>query len=113
MPFINVKTNASINQESEIKIKSKLGEAIRILGKSESWLMINFEDDQRMYFKGDNSSKMAFVQVDLYGSANEKAYNDMTASVTKILCEELCITPDKVYVKYSEIENWGYNGSNL
>ena len=113
MPFINVKTNASINEEIEVKIKSQLGEAIKLVGKSESWLMINFEDEQKMYFKGDNTSKMAFVQVDLYGSANRSSYNNMTEAVTEILNKELGIMPDKIYVKYNEIENWGYNGSNF
>jgi len=113
MPFINVKTNTSISKESEIKIKSQLGDAIKIIGKSESWLMINLEDEQKMYFKGDNSAKIAFVQVDLYGSASRSAYNSMTEVVTEILNKELQIQPDKIYVKYSEIENWGFNGSNF
>lgn len=113
MPFINVKTNTSINKECELKIKSKLGEAIKLIGKSESWLMINFEDEQKMYFKGDNSAKIAFVQIDLYGSASRNSYNEMTKEVTYILGEVLSIMPDKVYVKYSEVENWGYNGNNF
>jgi len=113
MPFINVKTNASINQESEIKIKTKLGEAIKLIGKTESWLMISFEDNQKMYFRGENNFDMAFVQIDLYGRASSSAYNSMTDAVTEILNKELDIKPDNIYVKYNEIENWGYNGSNL
>lgn len=113
MPFINVKTNASISQENELKIKSQLGEVIKLIGKSESWLMINFEDRQKMYFRGDNSSNMAFVQVDLYGVANANAYNLMTGAITEILTKELGIDSDKIYVKYSEIKNWGFNGGNF
>lgn len=113
MPFVTVKTNTSINKESETKIKAKLGEAIKIIGKTESWLMLNFEDNQKMYFRGENSSKIAFVQIDLYGSASREEYNSMTEEVTKILNEELEIEPDKIYVKYSEIENFGYNGRNF
>lgn len=113
MPFINIKTNTTINQESEIKIKAKLGEAIKIIGKSESWLMINFEDNQKMYFRGDSTSKIAFVEVDLYGRASTSSYNSMTEAVTEILNKELDIEPDKIYVKYSEVENWGFNGGNF
>ena len=113
MPFINVKTNTSINQEDETKIKAKLGEAIKILGKSETWLMLNFDDNQRMYFRGDNTSKMAFVEIDLYGRASASSYNSMTEAVTEILNKELSIEPDKIYVKYGEVENWGFNGSNF
>jgi len=113
MPFINVKTNTSINKENELKIKSDLGEAIKLIGKSESWLMINFEDNQKMYFKGSNDDKMAFVEVDLYGAASRSAYNSMTEAITEILNKELLIQPDKIYVKYSEVENWGFNGRNF
>ena len=113
MPFVTVKTNKAISKECEIKIKSKLGEAIRLIGKTESWLMINFEDNQKMYFRGDNTAPIAFVGVDLYGKAGENAYNSMTEAVTQILNEELDIEADKIYVKYSEIENFGYNGKNF
>lgn len=113
MPFINTKTNISISKEKEESIKSKLGKAISIIGKSESWLMVNFEDNARMYFKGENAFPMAFVEVSLYGRASSSSYNSLTSEITSILNEELEIEEDKVYVKYSEIENWGWNGNNL
>jgi 2C-methyl-D-erythritol 2,4-cyclodiphosphate synthase len=113
MPFITLKTNKSISKESEVNIKSKLGEAIKIIGKTESWLMINFEDNQKMYFRGESSFDMAFVSVDLYGSASKSSYNLMTEEITNILKDELEIESDKIYVKYGEIENFGYNGRNF
>ena len=36
MPFINTNTNVEISKEKELALKSKLGKAIEILGKSES-----------------------------------------------------------------------------
>ena len=48
MPFINIKTNVSISKESEKQIKSKLGECIKLIGKTENWLMINIEENQKM-----------------------------------------------------------------
>lgn len=113
MPFINTKTNISISKEQEQNIKSKLRKAISILGKSESWLMLNFEDNNRMYFRGENNFPMAFVAVDLYGRASSSSYNSLTSEITTILNEELGIDNDKIYVKYSEIDNWGWNGNNL
>ena len=113
MPFINTKTNIAISKEKEETIKTKFGKAISIIGKSESWLMVNFEDNSKIYFKGDNSSPIAFVEVSLYGKSSSSSYNTLTREITMILNEELSISPDKIYVKYSEIENWGWNGSNL
>lgn len=51
MPFINTNTNVEISKEKEIALKTRLGKAIEILGKSESWLMISFKDKCAMYFK--------------------------------------------------------------
>lgn len=51
MPFINTKTNIKISNEKEIAIKERLGQAIAVIpGKSESWLMVGFEDEYSLYF---------------------------------------------------------------
>ena len=61
MPFINSKISVKITREQEETIKSKLGKAISIIpGKSENWLMIGFEDDYKLYFKGEKFEKIAF-----------------------------------------------------
>ena len=66
MPFINTKTNTKITEAQEIAIKTKFGSAISALGKSEGWLMLNFEDECRLWFKGDNSRKKHSIPV-LFG----------------------------------------------
>ena len=37
----------------------------------------------------------------------------MTTEVCKISEEELGIPQNKIYVKYEEVENWGWNGRNF
>ncbi len=113
MPFIQTKTTVAITPEKEKAIKEKLGEAITIIGKSESWLMLGFEDNCRMYFKGDNSKPMAFVEVKLFGKSTPDAYSRMTAAVCDIIGGELGISADCIYVKYEEVSNWGWNGMNF
>lgn len=114
MPYINTKLNVGLSKEKEKAIKEKLGNAIAILpGKSENWLMLGFEDGCRLYFKGDDSAPMAYVEVSVYGNSNASAYNKLTAAITQILNEELSVKPDHVYVKYMESEHWGFNGSNF
>jgi len=113
MPFINTITNTKISKESELKIKSQFGEAMKILGKSESWLMLNFADDQRMYFQGDNSKPVAMVEVKLFGKASPSAYDTMTSTITDIVSKELNISPNCIYVKYEEVSYWGWNGNNF
>ena len=113
MPFITTKTNTEITKEQEASIKEKLGEAITLLGKSESWLMLDFKDNCRLWFKGDNTKKIAFVEIALFGKASPSQYDAMTEKVCEIISEELSVSSDCIYVKYEEVSNWGYNGFNF
>ena len=57
MPYIRTTVSKSINPGQRDILKSKLGNAIALIpGKSEAWLMLAFEDNMSMYFKGDNSA---------------------------------------------------------
>ncbi len=114
MPYINMKTSIEVTKEKEIELKEKLGQAIALIpGKSEEWLMVAIEGDQALYFKGDSEKPIAFVEVKLFGSAAKEAYQKMTARLTRILMEELGISPDQIFITYQEIEHWGWNGSNF
>lgn len=114
MPFINTKVNVPISKEQEETLKSKFGKAISIIpGKSESWLMLNFEDNCRMYFRGDGDTPTAFVEVKIFGGANGNDYEKLTSTITEIISDVIKIAPDRIYIKYEEVEYWGYNGHNF
>ena len=114
MPNIATKVNVEITPEKELILKEKLGKAISILkGKSEAWLMLSFEDNCRMYFKGDNSKPMAFVEVQVLGKINPAASAELSAEICSVFEEELSISPDMTYIKYEEIDQWGWNGGNF
>lgn len=113
MPYIQTRTNTSITKEKELIIKEKLGEAISILHKSEDWLMVEFVPDCKMYFAGDDSKAVAYVDIKIYGNGDSERFNLMTEKVTEILNLELGILPENIYVSYGEYANWGWNGSNL
>ena len=51
MPFIDSKITVSLTPEKEEAIKTKLGEAIQILNKSETYLMVGFEDNYDLYIR--------------------------------------------------------------
>ncbi|MBE6902476.1 MAG: hypothetical protein E7478_08365 [Ruminococcaceae bacterium] len=113
MPFINSKYSASITDEQELALKSALGDAISILGKSEDWLMLGFEQNCSLYFKGQKSEKIAFIDVSLLGDAGADAYRKMTCELCRIYGDILGVPSDKVYVKYSPTANWGWNNMNF
>lgn len=113
MPYIHTKTNVKITEEKEIALKSELGKAIALIpGKTERWLMLNFTDSERMWFAGENSPT-AILEVELLGSADDSEYDLLTRKLTEIISAELDIDPSRVYIKYEEIEHWGWNSSNF
>ncbi|MDD5937065.1 MAG: phenylpyruvate tautomerase MIF-related protein [Clostridiales bacterium] len=114
MPFINSKVTVKVTKEKEEVIKAKLGKAIELIpGKSESWLMVGFEDEYSLYFKGKASEKIAFIEVKIFGKADSSAYEKLTQAICKIYEEELQIPSDHTYITYEEVKTWGYNGFNF
>ncbi len=113
MPYIQVRTNKELTREKEVAIKKRLGEAISILNKGESWLMVEFVDKCKLYFKGEDGDNYAYVDIKIYGSSSSESYRIFTAEVSKILTEEINILPSNIYISYGEFSNWGWNGSNF
>ncbi|AGX45246.1 macrophage migration inhibitory factor [Clostridium saccharobutylicum DSM 13864] len=114
MPFIGSKVSVKISSEKEEIIKKRLGESIELIpGKSEKFLMVGFEDEYSLYFGGEKLEKGAFVEVKILGKASKESYDMLTKAICIIYEEELQIPKDKIYVKYEEVENWGWNGQNF
>lgn len=114
MPYIKLTTTASVTDEKCALLKAKFGKAIEnFQGKNESWLMVAVDDKKRMWFRGDDSADTAMVDVELLGSVAPGDSEKMTASVCDILNSELGISPDRIYVKYTGYNNWGWNRSNF
>lgn len=113
MPFINTNTNVAVSNEQREQLKTELGKAIECVGKSESWLMLSFEDNCKMYFKGDSSSPMAFVDISVFGRSTDEGCEKMTKELCRIYSEILGISPDKLYIKYSGTTQWGWNNMNF
>lgn len=114
MPYIRTTVSTPLTEENKTNLKSKLGEAIALIpGKSESWLMLSFEDNMSMYFKGDNSKEYAYLEVSIFGSTSDAAYDRLTVALSEIINEELGIDRSNIYIKYEEADHWGWNGTNF
>jgi len=109
MPYIHAKFSSPVSAEKEISLKSALGEAITLIGKPESYLMVEIEGDRRLYFGGANDRPCAFFDVALLHSAPRASYEKLTARLCDIAAEQMGVDGDRVYVKFEETENWGYN----
>ena len=53
------------------------------------------------------------VSVDLLGSVSSSSSEKMTEKLCEILSDELSLSPDRVYVKYSGFSDWGWNKGNF
>lgn len=113
MPFIDSKITVPVTPEKKEAIKSKLGQSISLLNKSETYLMVGFEDNYDLYMGGEKLEKGAYVSVSLFGDASSAAYEKMTGAICAILADELQIPGDKVYVTYHGVNDWGWNGRNF
>lgn len=113
MPYIHTKTNTLISAEKEAVLKTEFGKAISLIpGKSEQWLMLDFTDNERIWLAGDNSPA-AMLEVEVFGKASDSAYDLLTEKLTDIISAELGIESSRVYVKYDEIDHWGWNSANF
>ena len=104
MPFIEVKTTEDLSAVAA-ELKSALGDAITAIpGKSESWLMVNLVGEQKMYFQGSDTP---------CGTATDDAYDDLTCRLCAIAQQYLQVPPERTYVRYREVDHWGYNNFNF
>lgn len=114
MPYIITRTTKKIENNVLEDIKTKLGKAIEIFpGKTERWLMVDFEDECKIYFGGNNDEDSAYVEVKIFGTSTPKYYEMMTEAVCDILNVSLSIPKERIYVKYEEVNNWGWNSGNF
>ena len=112
MPLITTKVSTEISKEKEIAIKTQFGKAIELINKTESWLMVDFKQNCHLYFKGEDTPS-AMVEVDLFGKATDSGYDALTKALTDIISSELGIDRGRIYVRYNEIDHWGYSGFNF
>lgn len=113
MPMIDVKTTVQMSEEKKDILKTELGQAISVMGKPESYLMVGIEGEKILYFGGKKLDKGAFVQVNVLGTVNSAQSEKMSGRICGILEKEFGIPKNNVYITYQGYENWGWNGTNF
>lgn len=111
MPFIKVKTSCPITEKQEAAIKSRIGKAIELVpGKSEAYLLLEFEDNCRLWLRGHNDEPIAYIEAAVFASESHCGHNALTSELTKIFEEILNLQKDHIYIKYEDIIAWGVQG---
>lgn len=113
MPMIESKITLHLDEAKREEIKRELGKAVGILGKSENYLMVSFEEGATLYFAGKEMERGAFVSVKLFGSVEEAASNRMSGEICRIFKNALGIEGENIYITYEGFKNWGWRGQNF
>lgn len=114
MPFIISKVNVPISREQEIELKTRLGKAIELVpGKSEAYLLLGFEDNCRLWLRGDDSEPIAYIEANIFGNERHLGYDAFTAETTQAFHDVLGIATDHIYIHYTDIPDWGAGGRNF
>ena len=111
MPFIISRLNVPVSEAQERELKARMGKAISLVpGKSEEYLLLGFEDNCRLWLRGDNSEPIAYIEADIFGNETHAGYDAFTKEITKAFFEILNIPPENIYIKYDDIKAWSVNG---
>lgn len=114
MPFIDSKVSCKVTPDKEEVLKAALGQLISTIpGKSETFLMVGFNDEYPLYFGGQKLDKGAFIEIKIFGSASDDALEALTGKVCALYEKELGIPQNHIYIKYEFVDHWGWNGHNF
>ena len=75
--------------------------------------MLNFDGGCRMAFRGISDVPCAMIDVQIFGKTTDQAYDALTERICAIISDILDVPSERIYVKYTEKDRWGYNGFNF
>lgn len=116
MPVIHTYSSTPIPESSRQSLRATYGSAISAVpGKSETWLMCLFDENVPTYHGGTDDEPAAYVTVDVFAreSVPRAAWDAMTPTICDALSAELGVNPARIYIKYGETANFGWNGMNF
>ena len=112
MPLLEIKTNISITDtDSVLKAASEF--TAKLLGKPESYVMINLSTEISLLFAG-NDKPCAHLTLKSLGlnESETKAYSERLCG---FISKKLNIDSDRVYIEFFNPERhlWGWNNSTF
>ena len=111
MPYLNIVTNQSVDDESAL-LKAASQTVSLSSGKPENYVMVAVEAKANMLM-GGSDAPTAFLDYRALGlPADRKAFSD---ALCTLIAEQLGIAGDRIYISMtdSERQNWGWNHSTF
>ncbi|MDQ6958376.1 MAG: phenylpyruvate tautomerase MIF-related protein [Mariprofundaceae bacterium] len=114
MPYLSIQTNVLMDDVGQETLLRKASQTVAsVLGKPESYVMINLDSGNTMLFAGSDAP-LAYLQLKSLGLPEVQ-----TSIFSQALCElmqtELGIDSGRVYIEFSGPERhmWGWNGGTF
>lgn len=112
MPYICVNTPAKMSDSQKVELKTRIGEKISIInGKVEARLMVQVNDECDLFFAGEQSDEIAFVEIRLFRQAEFCEKQKFIETVFDILNDMMSINKAKSFMSVTEHLEWGSNGT--
>lgn len=122
MPYIDSRFSFKMSDSEKEELKSEFGKMIALMNKPESYLMVSIADDSDLWFGGNKLEKGAFIAVSLFAPFTidggeiinrNRSYEKFTAAACKYLEDRFGIPQSAVYITYTAVPHWGWNGGNF
>ena len=111
MPYVGINTSQKISDDQKEKIKAELGRLITIIPtKTEAGTLVDFSDSKTIY-KGGVKVSGAFIDVRLFHKAEFEPKKKFTEETFAMLCRELGLKNENMYLSITEYDNFGTGGT--
>ena len=108
MPLIRLSVTQKLSQDKQDDLLKGLGEAISIIpGKEAHMLIVDMQDDRKMYLGGVKQENMVFADVQYFSNFKHDIKKDFTAAVFSSINRVLGTSKDRMFLTITERNTWG------
>jgi phenylpyruvate tautomerase len=114
MPLLRLETSVALPEDKRKALLAALSKAVaETIGKPEQYVMVTAS--QAATLMSGKPGDGAFVDLRSIGGLSDEVNRKLSQQVCKLLKDSLGISPDRVYLNFSDVEasNWGWNGSTF
>jgi len=114
MPLLKLETTVALSEAKQNTLLAALSKLIAEgIGKPEQYVMVAVR--QSAILMSSKPGEAAFVDIRSIGGLSGDVNRRLTQGICELLKEQLGISPDRVYVDFTEVKaaNWGWNGATF
>ncbi|MDX8406711.1 MAG: phenylpyruvate tautomerase MIF-related protein [Mariprofundus sp.] len=112
MPYLHIHTNIEIADKADL-LRVASAETASLLGKPESYVMVELSDTRPMLF-GGSDAPLAFVELKSLGLSQSQT-KTLSGHLCALIGRELSIDASRIYIEFAAPERamFGWNGGTF